>query len=268
MGSISAEVASASIELLEVRHAFSTDVLALSDFTLSIAPREFVSIIGPSDCGKTTVLNLVAGLLPVQTGTIIVAGAAPTAGHHDVAYMLARDCLYPWLTAQQNAEMGNRVRRMKPAECSHRARALLHAVGLKGFEDSYPKQLSHGMRQRAALARTFAMLSPVLLMDEPFGALDAQTKLVLGELLDRLWEHEQRTVLFITHDLAEAIALSDRVIVMSRRPGRIIANVKIPLPRPRSVRAMQKDPQFHEIYAQLWTLLEQALTEEFVEDSI
>jgi NitT/TauT family transport system ATP-binding protein len=255
------ETSSLGIQIRSLSHVFNESVTALTDFSLEIAPREFVSIVGPSGCGKTTVLNLVAGLLPIQSGSIAVGTTAPQAGRHDVAYMLARDCLYPWLTTQQNAELGCRIRQMDPELSAQRARDLLTNVGLKGFEGAYPKELSQGMRQRVALARTFAMPSPVLLMDEPFGALDAQTKLILGELLDRLWEREQRTVLFITHDLAEAIALSDRVIVMSRRPGRILANLTIELPRPRSVRAMQKDPRFHEIYASVWSLLEQALTE-------
>ncbi|SHK52690.1 NitT/TauT family transport system ATP-binding protein [Shimia gijangensis] len=240
-------------------HTFSGGVTALTDFSLDIAPGEFVSIVGPSGCGKTTVLNLVAGLLDVQSGDVKVGTTSPKAGRHDVAYMMARDCLYPWLNSQQNAEFGNMIRKSDKADSTKRVLELLERVGLKGFEKAYPKELSHGMRQRVALARTFAMASPVLLMDEPFGALDAQTKLVLAELLDQLWEQEHRTVLFITHDLAEAIALSDRVIVMSQRPGRIIANIPIELERPRSVRALQKDPHFHEIYANVWSLLEQAL---------
>jgi len=258
------ETSALGIEIESISHAFNGSVAALAGFSMRIAPREFVSIVGPSGCGKTTVLNLVAGLLPIQKGTIRLGTAPPQAGRHDVAYMLARDCLYPWLTARQNAELGCRIRKMPPEESTRRAAELIRSVGLEGFESALPKELSHGMRQRTALARTFALPSSILLMDEPFGALDAQTKLVLGELLDRLWERGQRTVLFITHDLAEAIALSDRVVVMSRRPGRIMADVAIDLPRPRSVRAMQKDPRFHEIYANVWSLLEQAMADDFV----
>ena len=155
--------------------------------------------------------------------------------------MLARDALAPWRTALGNAELGTEVRGV-PAE-KRRARALdlLEKVGLKGFENAYPKALSQGMRQRVALARTFSLDSPILLMDEPFGALDAQTKLQLEDVLLSLWQRERRTVLFITHDLSEAVSMSDRVIVMSARPGRIIADVPITLGRPRSVRALQKD---------------------------
>ena len=145
------------------------------------------------------------------------------------------------------------------AEREGKARHLIESVGLKGFENAYPKTLSHGMRQRAALARTFCLTAPILLMDEPFGALDAQTKLQLEDLLLELWNTERRTVVFVTHDLAEAVALSDRVIVMSSRPGRIIADIPITLPRPRSVRALQKDAAFHDLYARVWSKLEEGL---------
>ena len=140
-----------------------------------------------------------------------------------------------------------------------RALELLDKVGLKGFENAYPKALSHGMRQRVALARTFSLDAPILLMDEPFGALDAQTKLQLEDVLLSLWQREQRTVVFVTHDLSEAVSMSDRVVVMSARPGRIIADVRITLGRPRSVRALQKDPAYHELYSHVWTKLEEGL---------
>ncbi|MCO6049350.1 ABC transporter ATP-binding protein [Mesorhizobium sp. RP14(2022)] len=240
-------------------HRFGESVHAASNVSLTFAPGEFVSIVGPSGCGKTTVLNLLAGLIKVQTGTLSIFGKPPKAGRHDVAYMLARDCLFPWLTAERNAEFGAEIRGMDRAKRKSRARELLEAVGLKGFEESYPKALSHGMRQRVALARTFCLESPLLLMDEPFGALDAQTKLQLEEVLLSLWMKERRNVVFITHDLAEAITLSDRVIVMSSRPGRVIADIPIDLPRPRSVSALQKDPAYHRLYAQVWEQLEMGL---------
>jgi NitT/TauT family transport system ATP-binding protein len=231
----------------------------VDDFSLSIPQGEFVSIVGPSGCGKTTVLNLLTGLLPLAQGEISIQGKRPYAGNPDIAYMLARDCLLPWRTALGNASYGVEVRGMEKERREAKARALLEHVGLKGFEDAYPKALSHGMRQRCALARTFCLDSPILLMDEPFGALDAQTKLQLEDLLLELWQEERRTVVFITHDLAEAVALSDRVIVMSARPGRIIAEVPIPLARPRSVRALQKDHDFHEVYSHLWAELERGI---------
>lgn len=250
---------SASIEIERVNHRFGDTVTAVSDANIRIEAGEFVSIVGPSGCGKTTLLNLLAGLLDLQEGHMTVAGKPPMAGRHDVAYMLARDCLFPWRTAIDNVMLGGEFRGVPAARRRERALEILSHVGLAGFENHHPKALSHGMRQRVALARTFSLDSPVLLMDEPFGALDAQTKMQLEDVLLDLWSKERRTVLFITHDLAEAVMLSDRVIVMSARPGRILVDIKIDLPRPRSVRALQKDPQFHAIYAEVWGWLEQAL---------
>jgi NitT/TauT family transport system ATP-binding protein len=229
----------------------------LDDVSLNVADGEFVSLVGPSGCGKTTLLNLCAGLVRHNgAGTITVAGSAPREGHPKVAYMLARDSLLPWRSALDNAAFGLQVRGVPAAERRARAQSMLKEVGLGAYEHALPKALSHGMRQRTALARTFAMDASLLLMDEPFGALDAQTKLQLEDLLLRLCEQHRHSVLFVTHDLAEAVAVSDRVVVMSSRPGRIVADVPIDLPRPRSIRELQKDPHFHELYAKLWSHLE------------
>jgi NitT/TauT family transport system ATP-binding protein len=239
------------------------DLVAVKEFSLRVRPGEFVSIVGPSGCGKTTLLNFMAGLLPagVGRGTMLVNGKAPVTGSHDIAYMLARDALAPWRTALGNAELGTEIRGVPAEARRRRALDLLDKVGLKGFENAYPKALSQGMRQRVALARTFSLDAPILLMDEPFGALDAQTKLQLEDVLLSLWQRERRTVVFITHDLSEAVSMSDRVIVMSARPGRIIADVPIDLGRPRSVRALQKDHAYHELYSQVWSKLEEGLTQ-------
>jgi NitT/TauT family transport system ATP-binding protein len=257
---------------LTVRFGADTDhpVLAVDRVSFSLAPGEFVSLVGPSGCGKTTILNLLTGLLHEKPeGEVALLGKAPREGNPDVAYMLARDSLLPWRTALGNAVYGMEIRNVPAdgmeirnvpaAEREERARKLLARVGLAGFENRYPKALSHGMRQRCALARTFALDSPVFLMDEPFGALDAQTKLQLEDVLMELWSASRKTVVFVTHDLAEAVALSDRVIVMSARPGRILGDVPIDLPRPRHVRALQKDHRFHELYATLWELLEKGM---------
>ena len=249
-------MAAISISGLTVRFG---EVLAVDNASLDVADGEFVSIVGPSGCGKTTILNLLTGLVPLQDGRISLLGKTPAVGNPDVAYMLARDSLLPWRSALDNAAYGMEVRGVAEAERGRRARELLAEVGLTGFENHYPKMLSHGMRQRCALARTFCLDSPVMLMDEPFGALDAQTKLQLEDLLLRLWGEHRRTVVFITHDLAEAVALSDRVIVMSARPGRIVADMRIELQRPRSVRALQHDKHFLEIYAHVWEKLEEGL---------
>jgi NitT/TauT family transport system ATP-binding protein len=235
-------------------------VLAVDNASFTLRPGEFVSLVGPSGCGKTTILNLLTGLLSEKyQGVTRVLGKQPSPGNPDIAYMLARDSLLPWRTALGNAAYGMEIRNVPKSEREQRALGLLKRVGLGDFAGSYPKSLSHGMRQRCALARTFALDSPVFLMDEPFGALDAQTKLQLEDVLMDLWSASRKTVVFVTHDLAEAVALSDRVIVMSARPGRIIADVPIDLPRPRSVRALQKDHKFHELYARLWGLLEQGM---------
>ncbi len=254
--------AAPAIELLDLTMRFGADtsapVLAVDRVSFSLAPGEFVSLIGPSGCGKTTILNLLTGLLHEKPdGDVRVLGKPPSEGNPDIAYMLARDSLLPWRTALGNAAFGMEVRGAPRAQREAKALDLLKQVGLGDFADKYPKALSHGMRQRCALARTFALDSPVLLMDEPFGALDAQTKLTLEDVLMKLWSAHRKTVVFVTHDLAEAIALSDRVIVMSARPGRIVADVPIDLPRPRSVRKLQTDHRFHDLYAQLWGLLEQ-----------
>ena len=250
---------SASIDIERVNHQFPGGVRAVDDASLRIHAGEFVSVVGPSGCGKTTLLNLIAGLLELKDGSIAVAGAPPKAGRHEIAYMLARDCLFPWRSALENVMLGGEFRGVPRGARLERARELLGKVGLRGFESNYPKTLSHGMRQRVALARTFSLESTVLLMDEPFGALDAQTKLQLEDVLLDLWNAERRTVMFITHDLNEAVTLSDRVVVMSARPGRIIADIPIPLPRPRSARALQKNPHYHEIYTEVWSCLEEGL---------
>ena len=252
------------IDVKGVTHVYAGGTPAINDVTLQIHNGEFVSVVGPSGCGKTTLLNLIAGLVELQEGSITLAKKAPKAGRHDVAYMLARDCLFPWRKALDNVMLGGEFRDVPRSERREHALKLLAKVGLRGFEEHYPKALSQGMRQRVALARTFSLDSQILLMDEPFGALDAQTKLQLeGTLLD-LWTAHKRTVVFITHDLTEAVMLSDRVVVMSSRPGRILADIQIPLHRPRSVRALQKDPRYHEICSEVWTRLEQALNKEGV----
>ncbi|MDE1949421.1 MAG: ABC transporter ATP-binding protein [Burkholderiales bacterium] len=245
-----------SISRLTVRFG---PVLAVDNVSFDLADGEFVSIVGPSGCGKTTILNMLTGLVPVQEGEVTLLNKPPSMGNPDVAYMLARDCLLPWRDAMDNAGYGMEIRGVGEAERRSRAADLLARVGLAGFENKYPKHLSHGMRQRCALARTFCLDSPVMLMDEPFGALDAQTKMQLEDLLLELWTARKRTVLFITHDLAEAVAMSDRVIVMSARPGRIVADIRVPLERPRHVRALQKDHHFLEIYADVWARLEEGL---------
>ncbi len=246
----------AAISIRDLSVDFGGAVLAVDNVSLEIASGQFVAIVGPSGCGKTTILNHLTGLLPVQRGTVTIGGQPPEAGSPRVTYTMARDCLFPWRTALQNVCFGMELRGVPVAEREARAREALAQVGLARFADAYPKALSHGMRQRCALARGFCLEGEALLMDEPFGALDAQTKIQLEDLLLELWGQTRRTVVFITHDLAEAVALADRVVVMSARPGRIVADMAIDLPRPRHVRELQRDPAFLRLYSQVWEQLE------------
>jgi NitT/TauT family transport system ATP-binding protein len=239
-------------------HRFAGGLLAVKDAKFSVAAGEFVVIVGPSGCGKTTILNIIAGLEAHQIGSVSVAGKTPKAGRFDIAYMFAQDALLPWRTVMGNVLFGVEVRSegsQLPKHVHEEARELIAMVGLSGFEDAYPRQLSHGMRQRTALARTFLMSSPVLLMDEPFGALDAHTKLMLEQGLIRLWERDKRTVLFITHDLAEAIALADKILVCTARPGSIKCEIPIEIERPRNIGALQNDARYHDYHRRIWTEL-------------
>jgi NitT/TauT family transport system ATP-binding protein len=229
----------------------------LDDISMESKPGQFIALIGPSGCGKTTLLDIMCGIRKHQTGNVLLGGHAPQEGREDTARMFARDALLPWRTASSNIEFALQARR-RPGDHHKIIEKLLHDVGLAGFGEDYPNQLSQGMRQRVALARTFSLESDFLFLDEPFGALDAQTKLVLQEKLLSLWEETRSTVVLVTHDLGEAIALADRVVVMTARPGRILADVPINLPRPRSVSALQKTRAYHELYSQLWDRLEEA----------
>lgn len=239
-----------------VSHSYG-NVAILDGIRVESKPGQFIALIGPSGCGKTTLLDIMCGIRKHQSGTVLLGRRSPVEGREDTARMFARDALLPWRTASANIEFALKARQ-RPGEHKAIIAQLLKEVGLSGFGDNYPSQLSQGMRQRVALARTFSLESDFLFLDEPFGALDAQTKLVLQEKLLSLWERTRSTVVLVTHDLGEAIALADRVIVMTARPGRIMADVPIELPRPRSVSALQKTRAYHELYAQLWDSLEQA----------
>lgn len=227
-------------------------VTALDHVSLDVKEREFVALVGPSGCGKTTLLNLFSGLLTVQSGGIALLGAPPDAARSDVAYMFARDALLPWRTALRNVTFGMEHLPISKADVLDRSAKMLAEVQLSDFAHAYPAQLSHGMRQRVALARTFALPSKILLMDEPFAALDAHLRIEAGDILLRLWERDRRTVVFVTHDLHEAIALADRVVVFAPRPGRIKVEFDVPFKRPRSVVSLQEDNQYHELYRELW----------------
>ncbi len=226
-------------------------VEAVRGVSLDVPEGAIVTIVGPSGCGKSTLLNIVSGLLQPTSGFAEINGARVSDIRHDVGYMFARDGMMPWRTAAENVEFGLEVRGMANRRAI--ARDWLRRVGLEKFADHYRHELSQGMRQRVAVARTFAIEPDILLMDEPFGALDSQTRLLLQELFLSVWESSKRTVLFVTHDLHEAIFLSDIVVVFTNRPGRVKSVVPVALPRPRLPPAeLAIAPEFRDIYSQIW----------------
>jgi len=208
-------------------------VQALADVSLEVRSREFFALLGPSGCGKSTLLYLVGGFFPTEAGRILVEGKPVAAPGADRGIVFQHFALFPWKTVKANILYGLERQGMPRAEREARAQALIDLVGLRGFEDSYPSQLSGGMKQRTAIARTLAFDPSILLMDEPFGALDALTRDHLNLELMRIWEAQRSTILFVTHSISEAVLLGDRVVVMSPRPGRVLAEVDVSLPRPR-----------------------------------
>jgi len=227
---------------------------ALDRVSLNVNDGEFVSIVGPSGCGKSTMLNVIAGLLAPAEGGTRVAGIEGSAPGSRIGYMFQKDTLLPWATALENVCLPMEV---KGARDWQKARALMQLVDLTGFEAHYPRQLSGGMRKRVQLARLLAQDPDVLLMDEPFGALDAQTRLIIQEEFLKIWEKQRKTVLFVTHDLQEAIALSDKVVLISARPGRVKATYPVDLPRPRQMENVLAHPRFMALFQEIWASLKQ-----------
>jgi NitT/TauT family transport system ATP-binding protein len=234
-------VTAAHIEVRAVaKHWVTRDqpVPALEAVTLDVAPQEFLTVLGPSGCGKSTLLAILGGLTRPDAGEVRIAGrpvVGPDPRH--VAMVFQDPGLFPWRTALENVEFGLELQGVRAAVRRERARSLLEPVGLRGFEARYPRELSGGMRQRVAIARALALDAPILLMDEPFGALDEQTRLLMGEWLLGIWARTRKTVVFVTHSLQEAILLSQRVVVMTARPGQIKASFEVTLPAPRDLDA-------------------------------
>src|SRR5262252_1665572 len=216
---------------------------AVAPLDLAIETGRFVSLVGPSGCGKSTLFNVIAGLLQPTEGRVLIDGEDATGTIGRVGYMLQKDLLLPWRTVLDNVILGMEVQGKPLKEARERALPLLRKYGLSGFEYLYPNSLSGGMRQRAALLRTLLFDTDVILLDEPFGALDAQIKLKMQEWLMQLWSDFQKTVVFVTHDVEEALFLSDEIHVMGTRPGRILERIPIPLPRPRE-RSVTLSPEF------------------------
>lgn len=228
-------------------------LLALTDIDLDVANGEFLCIVGPSGCGKTTLLRIIAGLESISTGQVEAFQENPS---HPINTMVFQEqSVFPWLSVQDNVEYGLRARGVPRVERSKVADFYIKRLGLGGFAEAFPHQLSGGMKQRVSIGRAFANDPEILLMDEPFASLDEQSKLILQDQLLKIWEETRKTVVFITHSLEEAVALGDRVIVMSARPGRIRAEYTIDLQRPRSVLSLKEDRRFVDLVAEVWRVL-------------
>jgi NitT/TauT family transport system ATP-binding protein len=229
------------------------DLVAVDGVSLDIAHGEFFMIVGPSGCGKTTLLRILAGLDSVTSGTIEIA--TPNSQRPVNSMIFQGDSIFPWMTVWDNAAYGLKMRRVPAATIKDVVGHYLERTGLTRFAKYYPHQLSGGMRQRVSIARAFANDPEILLMDEPFSALDAQNKLLLQEELLRIWEDQKKTVVFITHSVDEAAFLGDRIMVMTAQPGKVKMFVPVPLARPRSIMELQKSPQFGELIAHIWSSL-------------
>jgi NitT/TauT family transport system ATP-binding protein len=229
---------------------------AVSPCSLSVEPGEFVAIVGPTGCGKSTLLNAAAGLIAPSGGSVTSLGKPLSGLNKDAGYLFQQDALMPWKTARDNVAIGLEVSGTARKEAVSRAEAMLARVGLKTFMDRYPHELSGGQRKRVALAQVLVREPKILLMDEPFGPLDAQTRLIMGELLLKLWQADRKAVMFVTHDLDEAIGLADRVIIMSAGPAaKIIGDFSIDIPRPRDLAEVRSEPAFHKLHAKIWNAL-------------
>ena len=227
-------------------------IVALDSITLALEQGEFVTVVGPSGCGKSTLLNLIVGLLSPSAGRILLRGRPINGINPEIGYVTQKDNLLPWRTLVQNVEIALEIRGVDPRERRRRAGALIQQVGLGGFEGHYPHELSGGMRQRANIIRTLIYEPQLILMDEPFGPLDAQTRIVLQDQLLGLWNAARKTIIFITHDLVEAIALADRVVMMTSRPGKVKSVTSVPIPRPRDVYQIHESPAFRSTHETLW----------------
>ena len=246
-----------AIDIRDLGVAFKANgatVEAVKNVTMRVDSGEFVSLIGPSGCGKSTLLNIVAGFVKPGTGTALLDGAAIKRPGSDRGVVFQQYSLFPWLSVRKNVEFGLKMQGVPASTRETSARTLLGLAGLLAFENHYPDQLSGGMKQRVGIVRALATSPQVLLMDEPFGALDAQTRVVMQEILTNMWQKFRISVLFITHDIEESIFLSDRIYVMTARPGRIKAEIAVPLPRPHTAE-MTSTPQFIGLVQQIKGLI-------------
>jgi NitT/TauT family transport system ATP-binding protein len=277
--------AAARATTAEAPHAGASLAVALDDIAISFAVKgrpvfnavaptslhvlegEFVAIVGPTGCGKSTLLNATAGLLAPAGGTVSIFGERLTGLNARAGYLFQQDALMPWKTALDNVAIALEIGGMRRADAVAQAQDWLKRVGLARFTERYPHELSGGQRKRVALAQMLIRQPKILLMDEPFGPLDAQTRQIMGTLLLRLWAQDRKAVLFVTHDLEEAIALSDRVVIMSAGPeARIIGDFPIDLARPRDAAEIRLDPRFHELHRMIWSQLKAEVAKTYGDD--
>jgi NitT/TauT family transport system ATP-binding protein len=241
---------------------------AIEKARLSVAPGEFVAIVGPTGCGKSTLLNVAAGLRRPASGTVKVFDSPLTGLNRDAGYLFQADALFPWKTAIDNVAIGLEIAGTPRAEALERAQAWLASVALGAFAGRYPHMLSGGQRKRVGLAQVLIRDPKILLMDEPFGPLDAQTRQIMGNLLLDLWNADRKAVLFVTHDLEEAIALADRVVIMSAGPrARIIGDWRVPLPRPRDISEVRMEKEFHALHREIWSVLKDEVMKGYAQAS-
>jgi len=262
-GSSAAPAASAgapAVSLNDVQVSFrladETTYTAVQRATLDVADGEFVAIVGPTGCGKSTLLNVAAGLIAPSNGTATIFGSPLPGLNRQAGYLFQAEALFPWKTAAENVAIGLEIAGTPKEQARERAQSWLTRVGIGGFGDRYPHMLSGGQRKRVGLVQVLIRDPKILLMDEPFGPLDAQTRQIMGNLLLDLWSADRKAVMFVTHDLEEAIALSDRVVIMSAGPAaRIIGNWTVPLARPRDISEVKLDPAFHALHREIWEAL-------------
>jgi NitT/TauT family transport system ATP-binding protein len=227
----------------------------LAGLDLQVRRGSFVAIVGPSGCGKTTILNLLADVIKPTSGRVTIAGEAPGTGTARAGYLLARDALLPWRTAQRNVELPLELLGTPGGERRRIAASLLERVGLAGYGDHAVKALSHGMRQRVSLARILAYDPDIMLLDEPFSALDAQTRMKAQEFFLEVWARDRKTVVLVTHDIQEALFMADEVLTFSPRPARLLRTFAVDFPRPRGIEELRRTPEFNEMYDDIWRLL-------------
>lgn len=259
-------------DILEIKKVSKTynsqsdnPVIALNDVDLNVAEGEFVSIIGPSGCGKSTLFNVIGGLIDDHEGEVLIEGRPVDGAHKDVGVVFQEESTFPWRSTLDNVAFPLEIEGIDKDEREELARKFIKLVGLDGFEDHYPAQLSGGMKQRTAVARTLAYEPRIMLLDEPFGALDEQTRMLLGDKMLEIWAALNQTMLLITHNITEAVQLSDRVVVMSYRPGTIKDIIEIDLPRPRSSEVIST-PEFGTYVGKLWTLLREEASRGMVDE--